>query len=98
MIRISYSALRAALPAALQAALAAFALLAGGASLAACGLPCDAAHVCAIDGTFENELICDGKNYFPCDYSIVGRRIQCTASSTPKVAVCSASGWTFENK
>ena len=87
----------------LRRTLALAALVLAAAPAAGCAPACDMEHVCSLIGEGAGDPkseVCDGKNYFPCDYSITGRRIQCTVAGkpTPRFAVCTATGWTFENK
>jgi hypothetical protein len=63
-----------------------------GVGLSACGQPCDDSHICALDT--DNQL-CDGDSYVACSGGNRNQRVTC--QKTPKVAVCSPSGWTFEN-
>ena len=62
------------------------------ASLSACSQPCDSNHRCAINDTQE---VCDGETWTACTAGNANQRIECVR--TPRTAVCTTAGWTFEN-
>jgi len=59
---------------------------------AGCSQPCDADHVCAVD---SDGNLCDGSNWTACDAQAQGKTVRCAAEM--KIAVCTPSGWTFQN-
>ena len=59
---------------------------------AGCGQPCDADHTCDLDGDGK---ICDGHDFVTCADANRGKRIEC--GRTPRAAVCSPSGWAYDN-
>jgi hypothetical protein len=67
----------------------AFAALLG---VAGCGQPCDASHVCNLD---TDGLLCDGSNFTACDDGTRGKTVGCP--QLKKVAICSPTGWTFQD-
>lgn len=74
-------------------ALAAAAVLATGALLGACAQPCDNDHRCAVN---SEGAVCNGNHYSVCDDSNRAERFVCVGGQ--RAAVCTASGWTFENQ
>jgi len=61
----------------------------------ACGPRCATESVCAVLGSGANFEVCNGDDWVACDDSTRGVAIACVNS--PRTAVCSPSGWTFEN-
>ena len=58
----------------------------------ACSQPCDTDHLCAFNT--DNEL-CDGTSFVACGGGNRNQRVPCVR--TPKTAVCTPTGWTFDN-
>jgi hypothetical protein len=63
--------------------------------LTSCGAACDQDHVCAVIGAPGDIEVCDGKAFRKCDDSNRSVIVACVRS--PKRAVCSPGGWTFED-
>ena len=72
-------------------------LVAATAVAGACAPPCGGNEVCAVTGHDSDTEVCDGDHWRTCgtDDGNHGLRISC--KSSPTVAVCGPSGWTFEN-
>jgi hypothetical protein len=66
-----------------------------GALAAGCGAACDPGHVCAVVGDPGSLEVCDGQGFHKCDDDNRGAIVACVRS--PKRAVCSPGGWTFED-
>jgi hypothetical protein len=67
-------------------------------ALVGCAAPCGGGDVCAVTGHDGDTQVCDGDHWRTCgtDDGNHGLRIAC--ESSPKVAVCTPSGWTFEDR
>jgi hypothetical protein len=61
----------------------------------ACGPPCDNANRCAVSGHPPDVRVCDGEEYRQCGDGNRGQVVSCVSS--PKEAICTPGGWTFEN-
>ena len=73
-----------------------FALACAGALATGCGSPCDPAHTCAILADDDNmKLLCNGKDYVPCEPGNRNQAVACPAGNLR--AVCTNSGWTVQN-
>ena len=65
---------------------------------AACGTVCDPAHQCAVEldsSDSGNFRLCDGTSFVACTDPQNTRRVACPGT-TPRSAVCTPSGWTFQ--
>jgi hypothetical protein len=62
-----------------------------------CQPPCNGGDVCSVTGRGGDTEVCDGDHWRTCgtDDGNHGLRISC--ATTAKVAVCTTSGWTFED-
>ena len=72
--------------------LLALALTPSAVGLAGCGTPCDASHQCVLD---TSQALCDGTSYVACSDSNRNEEVTCVGT-TPRKAVCTPSGWSFE--
>ena len=76
----------------MRATLLSLGLLISSAAFLGCGQPCDTDHVCDLDSEGK---ICDGTTATTCGDGNRGQRIPCVR--TPRTAVCTPTGWTFDN-
>jgi hypothetical protein len=64
---------------------------------AGCVSPCRSNEVCSVTGRDGDTQVCDGDHWRTCgaDDGNHGLRIACRTQ--PKTAVCTPTGWTFED-
>jgi hypothetical protein len=64
---------------------------------ASCAPPCGSKDVCAVTGHGGDTEVCDGDHWRTCGTDDGNHGLRITCLSSPTVAVCGSSGWTFEN-
>ena len=62
-----------------------------------CAPPCGGGDVCAVTGRDGDTEVCDGDHWRTCGTKDGNHGLTIACSASQKVAVCTPTGWTFED-